>query len=173
MGGPPKGLERVELLAVDCDGVLTNGEITYDQEGRRSLAFYARDGLGLALLCRTGVQVAVVSGRPTDIAEQRHKELGVAHFVGRCKDKGATMLDLCQRLGVTREQCAFVGDDLADLPAFRRVGIRIAVGDAAKEVRDAADWVTRAPGGRGAVREVCEAILKARGVWDQIVERLG
>ncbi len=166
-------LAGIQLLVVDCDGVLTNGEIVYDQQGGRELAFYTRDGLGLALLCRNGVEVAVVSGRPVDVAEQRHRELGVNHFVGRCIDKGACVRDLRQQLGLSREACAFVGDDLVDLSGFAACGLGIAVADAAAEVQAAAGWVTTASGGRGAVREVCEAILKAQGKWDRIVRKLG
>lgn len=165
-------LAGIDLLILDCDGVLTNGEIFYDQDGRRQLAFFSRDGLGLALLCHNGIEVAVVSGRPVDVAERRHRELGVKHFMGSCRDKGAAVRDLCQQLGVEREACAFVGDDLVDISGFKECGLGIAVADAAPEVRAAADWVTDAPGGRGAVREVCEAILEARGLWSRIVGRL-
>ena len=163
---------KVEALILDCDGVLTNGEITYDEQGKRSLNFYARDGLGLALLRRSGVEVAVLSGRPVDIAELRHRELGVTHFVGPCSNKSKAIVELAESLDVALDACAFVGDDLADLGAMKRCGLAIAVADATAEVRRAAHWVTLAPGGRGAVREVCEGLLRARGEWRAIVSRI-
>jgi 3-deoxy-D-manno-octulosonate 8-phosphate phosphatase (KDO 8-P phosphatase) len=165
-------LQRLEGLFLDCDGVLTPGDLLYDERGTRLLRFHARDGFGIALLCRTGLPVVVLSGRPLDVAEHRMKELGVARFVGRCRDKGVEMIRLCEELGIRPESSAFVGDDIPDLAAFEHCGMRIAVADAAAEVRAAADWVTRAPGGRGAVREVCEAILKARGDWQAAIDRV-
>lgn len=165
-------LARLRLLVLDCDGVLTDGSITYDQDGRRSLTFYSRDGAGLALLCRSGLEVGILSGRPADIAELRHRELGVKHFIGRCRDKGQGVRELARAVGVSCDEAAFVGDDVVDLPGMRACGVGIAVADACPPVIAAADWVTAAPGGRGAVREVCEAILTARGQWDDILAKL-
>jgi len=171
---PPRAaLAGIRLLVLDCDGVLTDGSFVCDPEGRRSLAFNIRDGLGLAVLCRAGVVVAIVSGQPTEVAEARHRELGIEHFVGQCRDKGAAVRALQAELGVEPGSCAFVGDDVVDLAGFRACGLAIAVADAAPEVRAAADWVTTAPGGHGAVREVCEALLGARGVWARVVGKLG
>lgn len=176
--GAPRGgsvrahLKSLEGLFLDCDGVLTPGDLIYDENGTRLLRFHAKDGLALALLCRTDVPVTILSGRATDIAEHRFRELGVARFIGKCHDKGKALAEVCEELGIRREACAFVGDDLPDLAAFERCGLRIAVADAAAEVRAAADWVTKAAGGRGAVREVCEAILKARGEWAAVVDRM-
>jgi 3-deoxy-D-manno-octulosonate 8-phosphate phosphatase (KDO 8-P phosphatase) len=162
-------LKQVAALIVDCDGVLTNGDLVYDDQGRRTLSFYVRDGLGLALLCKVAkMPVAVLSGRPVDVVEHRHREVGIAQFVGNCRDKAAGVRELCEKLGVSPAHAAFIGDDLPDLPGMRASGLAIAVGDAAPEAKAVAHWVTRAPGGRGAVREVCEAILKARGIWSQI-----
>lgn len=162
-------LRNIEALIMDCDGVLTNGEIFYCQDGKRTLGFYAQDGMGIAALCRSGVKVAVLSGRSVDLAELRHRELGVKHFMGDCRDKSEGARLLAQAMGVSLAACAMVGDDLADLPAFRVCGYRIAVANAVEEVRAAAHWVTTRTGGRGAVREVAEAILKARGAWAAIV----
>jgi len=164
-------LRSIEVLILDCDGVLTNGEITYDQKGNRTLGFYARDGMGLAMLCRAGVRAAVVSGRPTDIAELRHAQLGVGPFLGSVADKAKGVAQVCEELGVEPSACAFMGDDIPDIRGMVACGMAIAVADASPEIIEIADWVTRAPGGRGAVREVCEAILKARGDWDRYIER--
>jgi 3-deoxy-D-manno-octulosonate 8-phosphate phosphatase (KDO 8-P phosphatase) len=167
---PEQRLRELRALILDCDGVLTPGDLIYDQAGQRLLRFCARDGFGLAALCRSGFPVAVLSGRPVDIAEQRLRELGVGPFLGKCKDKARGVVALCDSLHVTPSECAFVGDDVPDLQAFAAVGLRIAVADAAPDLVARADWVTRAPGGRGAVREVCEAILRSRGLWQKIVD---
>ncbi len=169
---PRRRLAALEALILDCDGVLTAGDLIYDQNGLRLLRFNARDGFGLAALCRSGFPVAVLSGRPVDVAEQRLRELGVGPFVGRCHDKQQGVRAICDTLKIDPARCAFVGDDLPDLPAFAAVGLRIAVADAAEELRAAADWVTTRPGGQGAVREICAAILQARGRWDEMLRRL-
>lgn len=168
----PELLRELQALVLDCDGVLTKGNLIYDEEGKRLLSFSVRDGAGIAMLARTGFPLAVLSGRPADVAEHRHRELGVRHFVSECHDKAVGLRDICTQLGVSPEHCAFVGDDLPDLAAFRVAGLRIAVADAVTEVIEHADWVTECPGGSGAVREVCEAILKARGAWQVIVDAL-
>lgn len=172
--GPPTGatLAALEGLILDCDGVVTPGDLYYDETGRRILRFHVKDGLVLALLCRqTGLPVGVLSGRPSDIAEQRMRELGVRAFVGQCRDKAEGAVAMCQELRIAPERCAYVGDDIPDLAAFSVVGLRVAVADAAAEVRDAAHWITEAKGGKGAVREVGEAILKARGDWANYVNQ--
>jgi 3-deoxy-D-manno-octulosonate 8-phosphate phosphatase (KDO 8-P phosphatase) len=166
-------LEGLEALILDCDGVLTPGDLIYDQHGIRLLRFNARDGFGLAALCRiSDFRVAMLSGRPLDVAEQRFRELGVGPFFGKCHDKDRGLRQLCESLHLEPAHVAFMGDDLPDLPGFAAAGLGIAVADAATEVLDAADWITRAEGGRGAVREVCEVILKSRGHWDSLVARL-
>lgn len=173
---PPIALDKLkalEALVLDCDGVLTKNELFYDEDGKRSLVFNARDGAGLAFLCRSGFKVCVLSGRPVDIAEKRHKELGILHFVGKCPDKAQGLVDLCEKMGVNPLHCAFVGDDLPDMPAFRVAGVKIAVADAVPELASRADWVTTQKGGDGAVREVCEAIMRARGSWAELLKRLG
>jgi 3-deoxy-D-manno-octulosonate 8-phosphate phosphatase (KDO 8-P phosphatase) len=164
-------LKTLRGLILDCDGVLTPGDLFYDTNGQRTLRFDSKDGFGLAMLCKTEVQVAVLSGRLVDIAEQRLRDVGIKLFRGECRDKAAGVRELCAAMFIEPAQCAFVGDDLPDLPAFRVVGLKIAVADAAPELHEAANWVTRNCGGRGAVREVCEAILKARGDWQRHLER--
>jgi 3-deoxy-D-manno-octulosonate 8-phosphate phosphatase (KDO 8-P phosphatase) len=156
-------------IILDCDGVVTPGDLIYDEDGKRMLRFNVKDGVAIALLCRNGFKVGVLSGRPSDVAEQRMKELGVQAFVGQCHDKRAGVLAMCKTLDIDPERCAFVGDDIPDLGAFSQVGLCIAVADAAPELKDAAHWITHANGGRGAVREVGEAILKARGDWQRYI----
>ncbi len=163
-------LQAIEGVIFDCDGVLSDGGLFYDEQGSRTLRFDARDGFGLALWRKAKLSAAILSGRPTDIASERFRELGVNPIIGRCHDKRKGVRDICGEMGVAPEHCAFVGDDLPDLPAFSQVGLRIAVANAAPEVHEAADWILEASGGHGAAREVCETILKARGDWDAWVE---
>lgn len=172
--GLPLAAERlrdIQALVLDCDGVLTRGDLTYDESGRRLLSFDVKDGAGIAMLTRAGVRVGVISGRLADIAELRHRELGVQHFLSRCRDKAEGMRTLAVDFGVAPERCAYVGDDVADVAAFRVAGLKIAVADACPEVLARADWVTENNGGSGAVREVCEALLKARGIWQELIGR--
>lgn len=159
-------LQAVQGLVLDCDGVLTPGDLYYDDTGRRLLRFCSKDSVGLALLCRSGFPVSILSGRPTDIAEQRFRELGIREFRST-RDKAQGLIELCATMAIPPSACAFVGDDVPDLWAFARAGLAIAVADAAPEVRAQADWVTQARGGEGAVREVCEAILRAKGEWQR------
>jgi 3-deoxy-D-manno-octulosonate 8-phosphate phosphatase (KDO 8-P phosphatase) len=164
-------LRQIDALVLDCDGVLTKGELVYDENGHRLLSFNVKDGAGIAMLTHAGIPVGLLSGRPAAIAEARHRELGVRHFISGSHDKAEGLAAMCRELAVTPERCAVVGDDLADLPAFRLAGLRVAVADACAEVLARADWVTRNNGGMGAVREVCEALLKAHGHWERILER--
>ncbi len=163
-------LARCDAVIFDCDGVLTDGGLYYDQDGNRSLRFHARDGVGLAMFCKkAGLGAGVLSGRPADVARRRFAELGVKAFVGPCHDKFAGARSVCDQLGVSPERCAFVGDDLPDLGGFRAVGVKVAVADAAPEMLEAADLILRTAGGHGAAREICETILKARGLWQELV----
>lgn len=156
-------LEGIRGLLLDSDGVLTGSELYFDVLGQQLWRFHARDGAGLAMLCRSGIKVGVISGRPIDAVARRHRELGLDFFRGSCRDKAAGVDAACAHWQISPDRCAFVGDDWVDLAAFSRVRIKIAVADAAPEVRHAADGITQAAGGRGAVREVCEALLAQNG----------
>jgi 3-deoxy-D-manno-octulosonate 8-phosphate phosphatase (KDO 8-P phosphatase) len=172
MTAPPTAvLTQLQAVVLDCDGVLTPGDLFYAPDGGRLLRFSSRDGFAMALLCRTEVAVGVLSGRPVDIAQARLQELGVRSFAGQVRDKAVGLQQMCKELGVDPQHTAFVGDDLPDLAAFYVAGLRVAVADAAPEVLEAAHWITKAPGGHGAVREVCEAILKARGAWQNYLDQ--
>jgi 3-deoxy-D-manno-octulosonate 8-phosphate phosphatase (KDO 8-P phosphatase) len=169
-------LAGVRLLAMDVDGVLTDGRIVWGANPATGdlvelKAFDVRDGLGLSLARAAGIGVAWITGRVSEVAAQRAAELGVAWLRQRVRDKGAELRALCETQGIALSQVAYVGDDLNDLPAFAQSGVKIAPADAVAEVRERADWVTAASGGRGAVREVVEAILKARGEWESAQAR--
>jgi len=152
---------KIKLLMTDVDGVLTDGGIYVASSGERFLRFDAKDGMGIALLRQAGVIVAIVTCGANPAVEHRARMLGIEDVIMACPDdgKGEVVRDLMSKHGVTQEQTAFIGDDINDLPAFREVALSIAPADAVREVREAADWVTSAPGGRGAVREVAEMIL--------------
>ncbi len=163
---------RVRLLILDVDGVLTDGRLLYGPEGELLKAFDVKDGLGLKLLMREGIEVAIISARNTPALRKRLSELGVARlYLGR-SDKEAALNELLSRLSVNLEEVAYCGDDVLDLPVLRRVGLSIAPADAHPKVRDEVAWVTDRPGGRGAVREIADWLLEARGRLDDAVEEL-
>lgn len=166
---------RVRLLVLDVDGVLTDNAIYLGAvDGRRVefKRFDIQDGLGLALLRDTAIEIAWLSARPSDATTLRAGELRVGACIQDAEGKKLAALDrLRTARGLAWEQVAFVGDDLADLPVLRRVGLPVAVANAVAEVRAAATWITALPGGHGAVREVVERLLRLRGEYDAAVER--
>lgn len=164
-------LARVSFLATDVDGVLTEGRITWGVEASGSLielkSFSVKDGLGLGLARSIGITLAWITGRSSPIVEQRARELGIHEVVQRARDKKRVLESLADRYHLERTSILYIGDDLNDLPAFEVAGVRVAVADADAVVRQQADWVTAAPGGGGAVREVIDRLLRARGQWDE------
>lgn len=159
-------LARVELLLLDVDGVLTDGGIVLDDEGRQGKTFDVTDGHGLKMLLRAGVDVGFVTGRRSRVVEHRARELGVREVHQGVKDKGRVVGEILRGRGLAPERAGFVGDDIVDLPVLLQVGLAVSVPGAPDYVRERVHWVTSRPGGRGAVREVCEAILRARGLWE-------
>jgi 3-deoxy-D-manno-octulosonate 8-phosphate phosphatase (KDO 8-P phosphatase) len=164
--------EPIELLVVDVDGVLTEGVIAVHDSGEETKHFHVRDGLAYALWHRAGKQAAILSGRRAPAVDRRATELKIAHVRQGVDRKAEPFRALVDGLGLAPRQVCFVGDDLPDLPVLRTVGLAACPADAAAEVREAAHLVTRAPGGRGAVREVVEVILKAQGRWESLIAAL-
>ena len=164
-------LAGIRLLLLDVDGVLTDGGITYNDEGIETKTFSVKDGLGIRLLMDAGIRVGIVTGRRAGALAHRCENLGIDLLLHGISDKGAALSGICEKTGTRPPEIAFMGDDLPDLPIMKRVGLSIAVADASPEVRSAADLVTEARGGRGAVREVAERLLKAAGKWDAVLER--
>lgn len=156
-------LAGIRLLACDVDGVLTDGKLDYgaDGEGERK-AFHVRDGLGLRAVMAAGIEVAWITARGGGAVERRATELGIRHLAQKAGDKAAVLTELVGKLGIAMEQVAYVGDDLVDRGAMKLAGIAIAPADAHAEIRAIAAWVTTIDGGRGAVREICDALLMAR-----------
>lgn len=163
--------EKIELLVLDVDGVLTDGRIILTGDGREAKAFNVHDGAGMKYWKRAGGKLAFLSGRGGPAVEQRARELDVDVVRLNAKRKGPVFDEILAGLGISAECTAAVGDDLTDLPVLRRAGLAVAVADAVEQVRDCAEYVTRAPGGGGAVREVVELILKRAGKWDAIMQR--
>ncbi len=164
-------LERIKLLILDIDGVLTDGGIVYNDNGVETKAFNVKDGLGIRLLMEAGVDLCIITGRRSGALHHRCKNLGIDLIFDGIDNKAAVFDLVLDRTGATAEETAFIGDDLPDIALMKRVGLAIAVADAHPIVLENADMVTSANGGKGAVREVCEAILKARGLWENILER--
>ena len=156
-------LAKIELLVLDVDGVLTDGRLYFSGSGEALKTFHVRDGHGIKLLMQSGVAVAAVSGRRSPAVTARMRELKVRHVVQGCADKVAALIELTQRLDIDPLACACLVDDTADLPLMAAVGFAAAVADAHPLVLSAAHWISEAPGGLGAVRELCDAMLRARG----------
>lgn len=174
MSPPPDLAARcgpVELLLVDVDGVLTDGVIAVDDLGVETKHFHVRDGAGFDLWHKAGKRSAILSGRKADAVDRRAKELGIAPVIQGAPRKAEPFRALIAELGLDASQVCYIGDDLADLPVLGAVGLAACPSDAADEVRRAVHFVARAAGGRGAVREIIEVILKQKGVWDGLVAR--
>jgi 3-deoxy-D-manno-octulosonate 8-phosphate phosphatase (KDO 8-P phosphatase) len=152
----------IELLVLDVDGVLTDGQLYFTARGETLKAFHVRDGRGIKLLAQSGIAVAAISGRRSAAVTVRMRELGVRHVMQGCSDKVAALASLAKRLDTHPLSCACLVDDTPDLPLMAAVGFAAAVADAHPLVLSASHWISTAPGGRGAVRELCDALLRAR-----------
>lgn len=157
-------LAAIRLLTLDVDGVMTDGRVYVDDDGRETKAFYAPDGIGINLLQRAGVTVALITGSAAPAVAHRAKRLRIEHVLRGNDDKLPGWRALIAQLGVAPPACAHMGDDLPDLPLLRACGVAFSVTHAPEVVRQAAHYVTRTPPGLGAVREICELILEARGM---------
>ena len=163
--------QRIRLILTDVDGVLTDGGVVFNNEGIEIKQFHIRDGLGIRLWQRAGHTFGMITGRTSQIVKVRAAELGIEIVRQGFDDKLPVLRDMVQRLNVAAEGTCYIGDDLPDLGAVRHAGLGVAVADAAIELREAADFVTQTPGGRGAVREVVELALKAQRRWDDVVRK--
>ena len=164
-------LTEIELLALDVDGVLTDGTLVVHADGSESKCFNTLDGHGIRMWQRAGLEVALISGRASDATKRRAEQLQIEHVFQDCHDKLPVFEQLIERVGLPPEKAAYIGDDLTDLPVIRYAGFGIAVANAVAEVKRYADYVTVRPGGRGAVREVIELLLKNSGRWKELMER--
>ena len=167
----PEKLKAIQLLLLDVDGVLTDGSIIYSDQDSETKVFNVKDGFGLKLVMAAGIKVGLVTGRTSRALHRRCRDLGIQLIYDGVHQKAPLLDSIITETGVGAADTAFIGDDLPDLPLMRRVGLSIAVADAHEIIRDYSDWITSAPGGRGAVREVCDALLKARGDWDKLMAK--
>ncbi|MDY6790781.1 MAG: HAD-IIIA family hydrolase [Thermodesulfobacteriota bacterium] len=164
-------LKKINLLLLDVDGVLTDGSIIYNDRGEEIKIFNVKDGLGIRLLIEAGIKVYIITGRKSDALKHRCKNLGIDHVFEGVTDKSSLLELIFKQTGSTSEETAFIGDDLMDLSIMNMVDTPIAVADAHHLVIKKASIVTTAKGGQGAVREISEAILKAKGLWEKIIKR--
>lgn len=164
-------LKKIRLLLLDVDGVLTDGSIIYHDNGKETKVFNVKDGLGIRLLIDSGIRVGIVTGRASNALLSRCRNLGIDLIFDGIKDKAAVLNAIVEKTGISPEHMAFIGDDLPDLPLMKLVGVSAAVADANDTTKKYADIITVKKGGYGAVREFCESILKAKGLWENIEEK--
>jgi 3-deoxy-D-manno-octulosonate 8-phosphate phosphatase (KDO 8-P phosphatase) len=162
---------RIQLLLMDCDGVLTDGRIELVGSNDEQKTFHVRDGHGIVMLHRAGVNTGIISGRTSTLVVRRAAELGMSFVRQGTHNKTVDYAEILERAGIEPSRTAFVGDDVTDIPLMLRSGLAVAVADAVPETKEAAHFVTTLPGGFGAVREVCELILKAQGRWTELMQR--
>lgn len=162
---------QIRLLVLDCDGVLTDGRILLLPDGGETKFFDVRDGHAMVMAERAGLPIAIISGRESAVVRTRARELKVAHLYEKAWSKKEPYEKVLSDEGVTDKEVCYVGDDVVDIPLMRRAGLAVAVSDAAEEAKNYAHYVTRLEGGRGAVREVIELILKSQNKWDELMAR--
>ena len=158
--------KAIKLVIFDVDGVMTDGGLTIGDDGQEYKTFNTQDGLGMKLLKASGIQLAIITGRTSNVVKQRSESTGVAHFYQGVDDKLAAFNDLITKLNITAEQTAFMGDDVVDMPPMLRCGLAVSVPAAPQSVKARAHYVTQKEGGRGAVRELCELIMQAQGTLE-------
>jgi 3-deoxy-D-manno-octulosonate 8-phosphate phosphatase (KDO 8-P phosphatase) len=164
-------LKDIRLLLLDVDGVMTDGGIIYDGNGLETKTFNVRDGHGIKMLQRSGIIIGIITGRTSLVVDIRARELGIDLVYQGALTKLVSYTDVKLKTGLEDNQIAYMGDDIIDVPVMRRVAFAAAPVDAQDEVKAVAHYIASQPGGRGAVREVCDLILKGRGLWEQVAER--
>jgi YrbI family 3-deoxy-D-manno-octulosonate 8-phosphate phosphatase len=167
---PSQRCQSLQLIMADVDGVLTDGGVTYNNQGIESKTFHIRDGLGIKLWRKAGGKFALITGRNSHVVQLRASELGIDAVRQGIDDKRKIAMEILQQFKVSPEQAAYIGDDLPDLAVMRMVGLAVAPADAAEDVRNAAHHVTQQPGGRGAVRELIEFVLQNQKRWDDVIQ---
>ncbi len=165
-------LKKIKLVLLDVDGVLTAGEVIYNDKGEETKIFNVKDGLGIRMLMEVGIEVGIITGRRSKALVHRCDNLKINHLMDGIRDKVAAFEKLLKTTGYAPDQTLFMGDDLPDLPVMKVAGVSAAVSDAHEIIIKQADIITDSSGGNGAVREICEAILKSQGLWEDLVKRL-
>jgi 3-deoxy-D-manno-octulosonate 8-phosphate phosphatase (KDO 8-P phosphatase) len=163
-------LRRVRLLALDVDGVLSDGQLYFDSDGVETKSFSVLDGHGLKLAKRFGIEVALITGRDSPMVTRRAAALGIKHLYQGVEKKLPVLRELCQQLDITLDEVAYCGDDMPDLAAIHHSAVGISVPNAPDYIQRHADWVTQRAGGQGAAREICDTLLRAQGHWDALLD---
>ncbi len=158
--------KKIKVVIFDVDGVMTDGGLTIGDDGQEYKTFHSHDGLGMKLLKKTGVQMAIITGRTSDVVTKRAESTGIAHFYQGVEDKLDAFNDLIAKLNITADEAAFMGDDVVDVPPMLRCGLAVTVPAAPDIVKNRAHFITQRGGGRGAVRELCELIMQAQGTLE-------
>ena len=164
--------KKIKLVIVDVDGVLTNGSIILDNKGNEFKSFHVRDGHGIKMLIRSGIHVAIITGRSSKVVERRAHELGIRKedVFQRCLDKTIPYRQLANKYALSEKEIAYIGDDIVDIPLLMKCGLPVSVADADPVIKKFVKLTTKNEGGKGAVREVCDFILKAKGLWQDIID---
>jgi 3-deoxy-D-manno-octulosonate 8-phosphate phosphatase (KDO 8-P phosphatase) len=157
--------KKIKLLILDVDGVMTDGSIILDNHGNEYKSFHVRDGHGIKMLLNAGIRVAIITGRQSSVVERRAGELGIVDVYQKCLNKMSVYNKLLAKYSLTDQEIAYMGDDIVDAPIMKRVGLPVTVSDADEETKKFAFLITRNCGGRGAVREVTDFVLKAKKLW--------
>ena len=161
---------NIRMLILDVDGVMTDGGILYTNDREELKYFHVKDGLGIRMLIQEGIKVLIISGRSSKAVEYRAEDLGIEEVHQGVRDKVAVFEEVLRRHKITANEVGYMGDDLVDIPLLSRVGFAVSVADAVKEVKERVDYITSLPGGKGAVREICDLILKAKGRWKKCIQ---
>ena len=164
-------ISDIKLVGFDVDGVLTDGRVIMHDDGSESKNFNARDGHGIKMLIRSGVEVVLVTGRTSRVVENRARDLGISEIHQKVLEKWVVFEEILTRKGLKPHQAAFAGDDVIDLPVLRRVGLAMAPVDAVPEVKAVCHFISSSPGGHGAAREMVEYLLKSQGLWEEQISR--
>ena len=164
---------RIRLACFDVDGTLTDGRLHFDDEGREHKAFHAQDGLGLAMLRRNGIEVALITARKSRVTEIRGAELGLTEVHTAAHDKLETTRAIAERIGIAMDEAAFMGDDLVDLRVFPHIGLAVAPANVHPWTAPHAHWITTREGGHGAARDLCDLLLEAQGKREAILSGYG
>ncbi len=162
--------KNIKLLILDIDGVLTDGSIILDNNGNETKSFHVRDGHGIKMLIREGIDVAIITGRQSKVVEYRAKELGIKEIHQKCFKKNKAFEEIKKKYTLKDKEIAFMGDDIVDIPILQKVGLPVVVSDADNNVNRFSILVTKNRGGRGAVREICDLILQSKGIWGRIMD---
>jgi 3-deoxy-D-manno-octulosonate 8-phosphate phosphatase (KDO 8-P phosphatase) len=166
-------IRKIRLLILDVDGVLTDGRIIIDDAGNESKHFDVKDGHGLKLIMRYGIDVVFLTGRSSAVVKHRADDLGIREVYQGILKKLEFFQEYIKEKGLDPERVGYIGDDVVDIPVLKRIGFSVTVNDADDEVKKVVDYVTERPGGRGAVREICDLILKVQGNWEDVARRYG